>query len=137
MRHIRGALVALTLAVLVACGSEPNGVDATPTAAGDADTPSDDTRSLDELIAALDEVGCSLSEVDPTEGFDIFEQAACPDGSIVLYTFATQEARDEVVAGITDIEGEFAVVGGSWVAETKSRTDANNVKAELGGVVRS
>jgi hypothetical protein len=136
MDRIRGTLIAATLVLLVACGSpDENGADATATPE-DVGPLEGDTADLSELVAALD-VGCSLTEVDPTEGYDIFEQAACPDGSIVLYTFSTAQARDDVVEGIRNIDGEYAVVGGSWVVETKSRADAEKVKAELGGNIRS
>jgi hypothetical protein len=134
MRDIRRALVAVMIASLAACGSNNDGGDATPTPATRDGT---DNRSLVELMGELDNVGCSLSEVDPTEGYDIYEQAACSDGSIVLYRFTTTAARDDVVDGITGIEGEYAVVGRLWVVETKSRADATTVRRALGGVVRS
>lgn len=137
MRRWLAVAVAVVALALAGCGSADDEAErdaARPTA--DVADQSDDGPDLAELIADLANVGCELAEVDPTEGYDIHRQAACADGSLVIYTFVTASARDEVVEGIAGIEGEFAVVGDDWVAETKTRAMADNVKAAIGGTVR-
>jgi hypothetical protein len=124
--------VVLVFTVAVACGGgDERGTVAT------ASAEASDTRSIAELVAALDGVGCPLEEVTPTEGFDIYRQASCPDAELQVYTFTSKTARDEVVEGILGIEGEFAVVGPNWVAEARSRAMADAVQRKIGGIVRA
>lgn len=126
------AIAACVLTALVGCGSDDE-----ETAARRTPDVGAEERSITELVGELGDVGCSLDEVDPTEGYDINEQAACEDGSIVLYTFTSRRSQDQVVDGITAIPGEYAVVGELWVAETKSRADAEAVRSALGGNIKS
>lgn len=129
---VAALVLAAVLAVSCGSGGEP---DAAPSdAVSDVDGGS---RSVGELITLLEDVGCPLEEVTPTEGFDIYRQAACPDAELQVYTFTSEGARDEVVDGILGIEGEFAVVGKNWVAEVRSRSMADDVRAAVGGTVRA
>lgn len=130
MKRFAAAVLAFLLAVACGGGDEPG-----PVATASAE--SSGTRSIAELVAALDGVGCPLEEVTPTEGFDIYRQASCPDAEVQVYTFTSRAARDDVVDGILGIEGEFAVVGPNWVAEVRSRTMADAVQRKIGGVVRA
>ena len=130
----RLAAVVLAALLAVSCGNggttEPEPSDAVSDVSGGS-------RSIAQLISALDDVGCPLEEVTPTEGYDIYRQASCPDAELQVYTFTSKASRDDVVDGILGIAGEFAVVGANWVAEARSRTMADNVKAGVGGTVRA
>lgn len=130
MRWIAAIVTAVVLATACGGGGEPE-----PAATATADA--NGTRSISELVAALDGVGCPLEEVTPTEGFDIYRQASCPDAELQVYTFTSKAARDDVVDGILGIEGELAVVGPNWVAEVRSRAMADAVQREIGGIVRA
>jgi hypothetical protein len=118
----------------VSCGSGGDGDPAPSDALSDVTGAS---RSIGELIDDLEGVGCPLEEVTPTEGFDIYRQASCPDAELQVYTFTSRGSRDEVVDGILGIEGEFAVVGANWVAEARTQDMADAVKAKIGGTVRA
>ena len=127
----------VVLALLVSsCGSDTDPEPAPSDALSDVNGGS---RPIGELVRALDGVGCAsdeLQEVTPTEGFDIFRQASCPDSELQVYTFTSKASRDQVVDGILGIEGEFAVVGTNWVAEVRTRALADAVQGKVGGVVR-
>ena len=125
--------VAFVLMLSAACGG---GDDAPPASSDTLSAVSGGSSSIEELIQALDGIGCPLEEVDPTEGFDIYRQASCPDAELQVYTFTSKRSRDEVVDAIGSLEGEFAVVGANWVAEVRSRALADSVKAKIGGTVR-
>jgi hypothetical protein len=131
---VRKLVGALLLVLSFACGG---GDDAPPVSSDTLSAVDGGSRSIGELIQALDGVGCPLEEVDPTEGFDIYQQAACPDAELQVYTFTSKTSRDEVVDAIAGLEGEFAVVGENWVAEVRSRSLADSVHQAIGGTVRA
>jgi hypothetical protein len=136
MRIARLVMIVVLAVLTVSCGS---GSDPPPASSDTLSDASRTSRSIADLVEALDGVGCpanELQEVTPTEGFDIFRQASCPDSELQVYTFTSKKSQDEVVDGILGIEGEFAVVGTNWVAETRSRRLADAVQAKVGGIVR-
>ena len=137
MRSLLLAVIAVVAVLTASCGSTGDPEPAPSDTLSDVNSGS---RSIDDLVNALDGVGCpadELQEVTPTEGFDIYRQASCPDAELQVYTFTSKGSRDEVVDGILGIEGEFAVVGTNWVAETRTRALADAVQRKAGGVVRA
>jgi hypothetical protein len=134
MRTAARIVAGLAIVFAAACGSD----DDPPPASSDTLSAVDGgSSSIEDLIQALDGVGCPLEEVDPTEGFDIYRQASCPDAELQVYTFTSKASRDEVVEAIGGLEGEFAVVGANWVAEVRSRSLADAVKAKVGGTIQT
>jgi hypothetical protein len=134
MRVLR---IVAAIAIVLACGCGSDGEEPPPASSDTLTDVSGGSRSIGELIEALADIGCPLEEADPTEGFDIYRQASCPDAELQVYTFTSRSARDTVVDAILGLEGEFVVVGANWVAEARSRRLADAVKAKVGGTVRA
>jgi hypothetical protein len=128
------AATAALLIVAVSCGSTD---DAPPASSDTLTDVGGASRSIAELVEDLHDVGCPLEEVDPTEGFEIYRQASCPDSELQVYTFTSKSSRDAVVDAIGGLKGEFAVVGANWVAEARTRRLADAVKRKVGGTVRA
>ena len=129
--------LAAAIAIVLAAGCGSSGGEDEPASSDTLTDVSGGSRSIAELTEALADVGCPLEEVDPTEGFDIYRQASCPEAELQIYTFTSRSARDAVVDAILGLEGEFVVVGANWVAEVRSRRLADAVKAKVGGTVRA
>ncbi len=121
-------VLAATL-LLVGCGN--GGGEAGPT------TSATTFPTIASLVGSLGDLGCDLIEVEPVEGYDIDEQAECPDASVRVYTFNSTISERQVIEAIKKIDGRYAVEGDLWAAETSSRSLAAKVRKAIGGTIRS
>jgi hypothetical protein len=125
----RSILAAAAVVLIGSCGSGGSGSGPTATARN--------FPTLDSLISSIGDVGCELAEVEPVEGYDIDEQAECPDASVRVYTFNSTISERQVIDAIREIEDRFAVEGDLWAAETSSRSLAEKIRTAIGGTIRS
>jgi hypothetical protein len=127
------AVVAITLASLVACSSGAD--DRSPGAdAGSNSSRASSPSTAEDLVSAI---GCSderRREVDPGEPSEPTIAIDCTLGEaqIGIQTYATADDRDAVMAYLAQFAG-FRVVGERWIIAVDTREAAATVSDLTGG----